>query len=558
MEKPMLNIRLLTVVGFCAGVGAMLQAGQLPPGVLNPHQSPGPIALVTTSAGLSGMTGSNEIDRDVMTRVQQAQTFARRNGITAAYPNFYCKNYEDGNWTRPRCGTILLNAVGSEVRWVPDFELGYHAPGSAGDMFRVLNDWAVARGFQGALPLFRQDARAAGAGTVNWYEAVIFRPAAAEFRDVLRSQLGGGPFEDWPRRFRDAYQYAVRNGFVAAFPTGHQADYGNGVVYGTQLLSSRVAAWLDAPSIVYGVSDTYHQPLPAPTSVSITLGRHNLKTNVCADNADQSFFCATLQGNIGARETIKSLTNRTPYGMDFYYNEPDAQGFLQGFVGPVYLAAGALTHEFDELASGGLLTARLRQSATNLGETLGSIAVSLIDTKAVEDAGSATPYPAGARPNPLTFYRIVSASPLPSLVLDVEANSCATGARIIAWEANGGANQSFYFEAIARGTYRIRSKASLKFLDFGALSSKAVQLHQWERIDAPPQQEFRIEPVGDGYVKIVASGSDNVVDVTGRSTAWGTPIQLWPWLGNGAENWQQKWRLEPTFELPWFFSTSCH
>lgn len=57
------------------------------------------------------------------------------------------------------------------------------------------------------------------------------------------------------RRFREVNDYAERHGFFSAFPNFHEADYGDGVVYGTILLRDTEAEWRDVSRTEYGV---YH------------------------------------------------------------------------------------------------------------------------------------------------------------------------------------------------------------------------------------------------------------------------------------------------------------
>jgi hypothetical protein len=47
------------------------------------------------------------------------------------------------------------------------------------------------------------------------------------------------------RRFREVQRYADVYGFFAGFPNFHEADYGDGVVYGTILLRDTEAEWRD-------------------------------------------------------------------------------------------------------------------------------------------------------------------------------------------------------------------------------------------------------------------------------------------------------------------------
>ncbi|MEM9487422.1 MAG: hypothetical protein AAGA83_27460, partial [Cyanobacteria bacterium P01_F01_bin.116] len=77
------------------------------------------------------------------------------------------------------------------------------------------------------------------------YGAQLLKAAAVEWRDVPATEIGG--FSDTAARFRNVYDYAHKNGFVGGFPNFHQANYGQGVVYGTLLLKPVAAQWRDTP-----------------------------------------------------------------------------------------------------------------------------------------------------------------------------------------------------------------------------------------------------------------------------------------------------------------------
>jgi hypothetical protein len=79
----------------------------------------------------------------------------------------------------------------------------------------------------------------------------------AEWRDVPGKDLGSPSDSDVGARFRAAHNYARKYGFAAAFPTFFDADYGQGVVYGTIFLTSNCAEWRDVPGgDLGGPSDT--------------------------------------------------------------------------------------------------------------------------------------------------------------------------------------------------------------------------------------------------------------------------------------------------------------
>ncbi len=87
------------------------------------------------------------------------------------------------------------------------------------------------------------------------YGTVFLTDSEVEWRDVPRSEYGVFHIEDIPAMFRAANDYADRQGYAAAFPNFHQADHGNGVVYGTFLIKDGVTEWRDVPRDELGV---YH------------------------------------------------------------------------------------------------------------------------------------------------------------------------------------------------------------------------------------------------------------------------------------------------------------
>jgi hypothetical protein len=50
-------------------------------------------------------------------------------------------------------------------------------------------------------------------------------------------------------RFTKVHDYAVKKVYVGGFPTMHEADYGQGVVYGCTLIKPWAADWMDVPAV---------------------------------------------------------------------------------------------------------------------------------------------------------------------------------------------------------------------------------------------------------------------------------------------------------------------
>ena len=49
----------------------------------------------------------------------------------------------------------------------------------------------------------------------------------------------------WDRRFREVNDFAGVYGYAAAWPNFHEANYGDGTVYGTFLVPQALVEWRD-------------------------------------------------------------------------------------------------------------------------------------------------------------------------------------------------------------------------------------------------------------------------------------------------------------------------
>lgn len=114
--------------------------------------------------------------------------------------------------------------------------------------FRMVHQYADAQGFSGGFPNFHQ----ADYGHGLVYGTLLLRPGFSTWRDVLAATLGNPPSGDVGARFRATQDYAGQNGFVGGFPNFEQANYGQGLVFGTSLLSANAAEWRDVPAAALG------------------------------------------------------------------------------------------------------------------------------------------------------------------------------------------------------------------------------------------------------------------------------------------------------------------
>ncbi len=122
--------------------------------------------------------------------------------------------------------------------------------------------------------------------------------------------------------------------------------------------------------------------------------------------------------------------------------------------------------------------------------------------------------------------------------LDVSGAAQVSGASVIQWPPNGGANQRWTFEPLDDGTYRIVAGHSGQVLDVsGASRAAGAPVIQWPW-NGGSNQRWRVEDVDGEGSRIVAVHSGMALDVAEASEAPGARVIQWP--PNGGAN--QRWR----------------
>jgi hypothetical protein len=96
----------------------------------------------------------------------------------------------------------------------------------------------------------------------------------------------------------------------------------------------------------------------------------------------------------------------------------------------------------------------------------------------------------------------------------------------------GSANEWVYCVTFARAPARpLFARHSDRVIDVKDISTaNGAPIHQWDWWGGG-NQRWRMEPVGDGYARIVAQHSGKVLDVAGASMANGAPLVQWDWWG---------------------------
>lgn len=101
--------------------------------------------------------------------------------------------------------------------------------------FRAVNDISGHLGFDAGFPNFHQ----ADYGNGLLYGTTLIKPGYADAVAISADELGNpGNVEE---RFRAVNDYAKQHGYAGGFPNFHQADYGNGLLYGTTLIKPEAA-----------------------------------------------------------------------------------------------------------------------------------------------------------------------------------------------------------------------------------------------------------------------------------------------------------------------------
>ena len=136
---------------------------------------------------------------------------------------------------------------------------------------------------------------------------------------------------------------------------------------------------------------------------------------------------------------------------------------------------------------------------------------------------------------PSIFYEIVSRSS--DKCLDVYGASMDAAASVIQWVCHGGANQQWRLAPVSDGAVRIIAHHSGQVLDVdGELLDDVTPIIQWPA-HGGDNQAWTLEPASNGYVFIVARHSGKVLDVEGGSTDDGARVIQYTVHGGANQQW---------------------
>ncbi len=123
--------------------------------------------------------------------------------------------------------------------------------------------------------------------------------------------------------------------------------------------------------------------------------------------------------------------------------------------------------------------------------------------------------------------------------MDVEQSSTVTGALVQQYSCHGGANQQWTLQPLGNGYYQIVALHSGQCLDVKGAATYDQAVVQQHPCHSGDNQQFRLEPTDSGYYSIIARHSGKCLDVKGLSLDDGAPVQKY-WCNRGTN---QQWQL---------------
>lgn len=157
-------------------------------------------------------------------RFRSINDWGSSRGYISCYPNFHQARSSSG----VVFGAVCLRGSGIRSQDLYAVDLGY--PESSDARFRAVSDWASQNGWVAGYPNFHQIDR--GRGLL--YGSVLFQSEAVEVKDIPTEELGFPSSSE--QRFRAISNWATRRGYVGGFPNFHQANHGQGDVFGVVLI----------------------------------------------------------------------------------------------------------------------------------------------------------------------------------------------------------------------------------------------------------------------------------------------------------------------------------
>jgi hypothetical protein len=133
-------------------------------------------------------------------------------------------------------------------------------------------------------------------------------------------------------------------------------------------------------------------------------------------------------------------------------------------------------------------------------------------------------------------YKLVNANS--GKLMDAFGGGTADGTPIIQWGDNGGTNQQWRLNPTGDGYYTITGVASGKALDLPAAGTLPGTQLDLATPTGAGNQQWLVAPADGGRFTLESRATGDIADVSGAATTDGAPVIQWPWNGGANQRWQ--------------------
>ena len=127
-----------------------------------------------------------------------------------------------------------------------------------------------------------------------------------------------------------------------------------------------------------------------------------------------------------------------------------------------------------------------------------------------------------------------------SKCLDVNAWSTSNGGNVQQWTCTGGANQQWKVHPVGGGYVQIVNENSGRCLDVnGSSTANGANVQQWACTGGANQQ-WQVQSLSGGYVQVVNRHSSKCLDISAWSTSNGGNAQQWTCTGGANQQWKRE------------------
>ncbi|SDM17094.1 Fascin domain-containing protein [Paenibacillus sp. OK060] len=204
-------------------------------------------------------------------------------GYIAGFPNFHQADHGNG----------IVNAIFCIKEAAVDFKsisgdrIGNPNRTNMMEMFRIAANLASEDGYPAAIPSLHHDR------TNNLYGFYFFKPEYVDWKDVKANDLGNPT--GIAERFRAVNDYSISLLYNGGFPNFHQADYGEGVVFGTNLIKGEAGGLHEVPLSALNMP-FYEEVFCTPNKSTSVIPNIGETSRVCLQTWMGTYVCAENGG----------------------------------------------------------------------------------------------------------------------------------------------------------------------------------------------------------------------------------------------------------------------